>query len=166
MVKVELTDVDVRLTVTVRMDRSVTLQILMETGTNMSVSTVLVVTTMTRNVLGSIPPAKLTSQPLSILNASIVLGRTANLAVLITPCVPQVSPSVATVALIIIVDVTPTLIALTFLARIGAILTLTSARPAQANSLWTPSHCTVSPAVAAPRKEWWSLSWEWSMVNL
>ena len=53
MVKVELTDVDVRLTVTVRMDRSVTLQILMETGTNMSVSTILVVTTMTRIVLGS-----------------------------------------------------------------------------------------------------------------
>merc|ERR1719167_249623 len=128
----------------------------------MSVSTILVVTTMIRNVLGSIPLAKLTSQHLSIRNASIVLGRTANLVVLMTLCVPQVSPSVATVALIIIVDVMLTLTALTFLVRIGAILTLTSARPALANSLWTPSHCTVSPALAAPRKEWWSLSWEWS----
>merc|ERR1719370_1753834 len=166
MVTVELIDVDVKLTVTVRRDRSVTRQILMETGTNMSVSTIMVVTTMTRNVLGSIPLAKLTSQHMSIRNASIVLGRTANLAVLMTQCVPLASPSVATVAVTTTVDVTLTLTVLMSLARIIAINKITSARPAKGNSHWTPSNCTVSPVLGAPRKEWLSLSWVRSLASM
>merc|ERR1711890_151637 len=71
MVLVELTVVVVMLTLTVRLDRSVTPQILMEMGTNMSVLMMLVVTTMTRIVLGSMLPVKLTSLHLHTVNASI-----------------------------------------------------------------------------------------------
>merc|ERR1712089_82638 len=77
MVTAELTDVDVKLTVTVRRDRSVTRQILMEMGTNMSVSMILVVTTITRIVLGSM----LCVIFLHMITASIVVGKTARMAV-------------------------------------------------------------------------------------
>merc|ERR1712080_695286 len=159
MVLVELTDVVVMLTLTVRLDRSVTPQILMEMGTNMSVLMMLVVTTMTRIVLGSMLPVKLTSLHLHTVNASIAVGRSANLAALTPLYVPLVSQSVAMV-------VPPTTVAAPVMltvwmspARIGAILKPTSVRRAQGNSLWTRSNCTVSPALGAPVREWWSLSW-------
>merc|ERR1711962_1327844 len=93
MVTAELIDVDVKLTVTVRRDRSVTRQILMETGTNMSVSTILVVTTMTRIVLGSMPCAIF----LHMITASIVVGKTARMAVSMTTTVPPHIQSVVMV---------------------------------------------------------------------
>merc|ERR1712080_581444 len=97
MVLVELTDVVVILTLTVRLDRSVTPRILMEMGTNMSVLMMLVVTTMTRIVLGSMLPVKLTSLHLHTVNASIAVGRSASLAALTPLYVPLVSQSVAMV---------------------------------------------------------------------
>jgi len=166
MVLVELTDVVVMLTLTVRLDRSVTPQILMEMGTNMSVLMMLVVTTMTRTVLDSIPPAKLISQHLNIANASIAVGRTANLAVLTPQCVQLVSQSVATVGPPTTVAALKTLTVWMFPARIGATLKLTSARHPQGNSPWTRSDCTVSPALGAPVRGWWSLSWVWSTVPM